>query len=369
MLQGLDQSLFGEFCLLRSQKLQGQGSHQLCLAMGVQGVFALGDQLLIGFFAAFMVSAEQLDFLGGAVFFRSLGHDAQDVSGVGGGYLRVGGAEIRPMERSHIHRLRPLAVALTHVDEIFPVFPGKADVFREQGHFLAAPADHETGIPHHGGIIGFQKTFVPVDLCEFAGVEDTDVRPAHRAVHGAHVEIGAAVRGDVGQLAAFLLPIVNIPQVFPGEGGEVKEVSGGFEKDLGIACPGVPFPGGAIGGDIQVVALGRPYGGVHQGVDQGMGAAESACLGQVGVDRNGGKVFCVDLHIRFHQGIPEAEDGKGGFVVVQPLPAGVFNPLQGGGFLTHGQLDIGLGKFPGAVQHLAQEEANFLSCPGVEPEG
>ena len=328
-----------------------------------------GYQLLVGPLAASLIFPEERDIFFCAVLLGGIGHNAQNVGGVGGGDLRMGGAEIRPLERANICRLGPFAKALAVVDEVFPVLFGELDGFSEDGHGFAAAADHKPGVFCHPGIVGFHQAFVLIAFGESIGVQYTDVCPADAAVHGIHVKVHTAVGDDLGEFAVRFLPIVNIGQILSGESGEIKEVSGGFKEDLGIAGPGMALPGGAIGGHIQMVTLGRPDGGIHQPIEKFVRTGEESGLLHVGIDGDGGKICRVDGEVRFYQGIPEAEDGKAGFILVQSLFAGIIHLLQGGYFFAHGQLDIGLGEFSVGIQHFAKVELDGLSRFGMDTEG
>ena len=191
------------------------------------------------------------------------------------------GAEIRPMEYANICRLRPLAVALAQVHEVFSVFFGELDPLSVDGHPLAAATDHKSGIFRHAGIVLLHEAFIMVEGGKLAGVQHTDVRPTHRAIHRPHIEVGTAIGSNVGKSATRALPIIDILQILPGEGSKIKKITSGFEEDLSIARPGMALPGGTIRGYIQMVTFGRPDGGIHQPIDKGMGTIEKANLFQI----------------------------------------------------------------------------------------
>ena len=281
----------------------------------------------------------------------------------------MGGAEVRPPEDADIRRLRPFAKALALIYEILPVFLREPDLFTENGHPFAAAADHELSIPYHTRIVPLHEAGIPIKLFESPGIEHADIGPAYGAVHGPHIEVHTAGGGDLRKPSATSLPVVDILQVLAGEGGEVKEIGRGLLEDLGITGPAVALPGGTVGGDIQMIALSRPDSGIHQPVDQRMGTAEETCLPEVRIDCDGGKVIGIHLHIALHQHILEAEYGESGLIFVQALPAGIIDPLQGSGLLSHGQLDIGLSEFAVFIQHLAEPEQQLLPRLGFQPEG
>ena len=105
----------------------------------------------------------------------------------------------------------------------------------------------------------------------------------------------------MGQPSILALPVIDIPQILSGECRKIKQESRCFKEDLDIAGPGMPLSGRAIGGHIQVVALGRPKSGIHQLVDQRVGAIEEANLFHVGIYRNSFKIDRIDFKVRFHQ--------------------------------------------------------------------
>ena len=166
-----------------------------------------------------------------------------------------------------------------------------------------------------------------IEVRVLPGVQHADIRPTYRPIHRPHIEVRAAIWNDVGQPSAGLLPIINIPQVLPGEGSKVEKIASGLKEDLCITGPGVALPGGTIGGNIQVISLGGPNRSIYQGIDQRVGAIKKSDLLQIRVYRNGCKVFRLDLKICFYQRIPEAKDCKGRFILVQALLAGVFHLL------------------------------------------
>ena len=113
-----------------------------------------------------------------------------------------------------------------------------------------------------------------------------------------------------------------------------------------------------------MVVPGAPDGILHELIQQLVGAFEPSGARHVGVHGNGGKVFRAEGHTGFHLDVLEAEDGKGGLIVILPFAAGIDHLLQGCGDLFIGALDILLGKLAILVQQFAeaQEDPLPLSC-------
>ena len=368
VLQRFDQPLFRKFGLLFVQQLHIQRPDKLRLPVGVQRVGPGGDQLTIGRRAALGIAAEFFCIFLMAELVRDLAHQAHDVRRVGRRDLGVGIDEVLPAEASaDLDGLGPLAVALAHVDEIFPRLFGESDLLGEDRRGFADASFHEAGVLRHA-VVGLAKDrFVLIDLRVAPGDQHAHVRPADRAVHRPHIEVRAALRRDVRQSAVLFLPVVDVAQVLPGEGREAEEIGRAREEELRVACPAVALARRAVGGDVEVVALGRPDRGLEEAVEQLVGAFEPAGALEIGIDGVGREVLGPEFHVRFNENVLEAEDGEGRFIFVQALGAGVVHLLQRRGFAAVGKLDVLLGELAVLVQQLAEAQEHAL--PGVRAQG
>ena len=100
------------------------------------------------------------------------------------------------------------------------------------------------------------------------------------------------------------------------------------------------LPGGTIGGNIQRIALGGPDRCIHKPVQQLIGTFEKAGLLNIGINSYCCYILGMQFDICFHFRILKSEYSKGGFVFVQPFPAGVDNLLQGTCLFFVDTLDI-----------------------------
>ena len=212
---GPDQTISGKISLFLCQKVQCKRAHQPRLSVCIQRIFFRSHQFLIGLPAAFVVLAEQrgVGFISESL--RQLRHNAHDISRVRGGNLGMRRTKIRPLEHADIGRFRPFAVALSLIDKILAILLGKRDLRSENRHGFSAASDHETGIPRHTRIKGFQKSVIAKHLFKTPRIQNTDIRPANGTVHAPHVEIRAAVGHDMRQTTVSALPVINVVQIFP----------------------------------------------------------------------------------------------------------------------------------------------------------
>ena len=198
----------------------------------------------------------------------------------------------------------------------------------EKGRCFADALFHEAGVFHHALVVLAQDRLVPIDLRIAPRDQHAHVRPADRAVHRPHVKVRAALRRDVRQTAVLLLPVVDVVHVLPGKRREVEQIRGAREEELRVAGPAVTLTGRAVGGDVQMVALGRPDRGLEESVQQLPGALKPARPLQIGIDGVGREVLGLEGDFRLHQHILEAEDGECRFIRVPALGAEVFHLLQ-----------------------------------------
>ena len=269
----------------------------------------------------------------------------------------------------HVRGLRPFAVGLAAVDQVllFRAFHGQR--FGVGAAPFAAAGNHEPGIALHALVVRPENAVVPVALPEAVGNQHPRVRPAHAAVHHAHVKVHAAGGSNLRQAAAALLPVVHVVHILARKRGEIKQIRGGVEENLRVARPAVALAGGAVGGNVREIALGRPHRGLHKPVQQLVGAVEPAGALQIGIHRHGREILGKEGHVGVHQHIPEAEDGEGGLVRIDSLPAKVFHLLQGRGDFPVCTLDVLLGELALPVQHLAKAQEHPLPRPGPQGEG
>ena len=346
VLQRFDQAFLGKRLLLRIQKIECKRTHQQRLPIGIE-VFS--ERLLIGRAAFFRNSAVFCPICRALQLLRNLRHAPQHIGGVSGADLWMGQYHIFPVVWLDVRRLGPLAVAL----------PPAHDAVRRN------TPDHEASVFLHTVVVPREDLPFAVLLPEAIRQQDPDIRPAHRAVHGPHIEIHPAVGCDLGQAAAAPLPVVHVPQIFLRKRRIVEEIGRRFKEDLRVPRPAVAFPGGAVGGNVKRIGLRGPFGGLHEAVQKLVGALEAPSLLHVGVDGDGLRVFRQQLHLRLHLRIAEAEDRKGGFIYVPPFAAGVVDLLQRGGLLFADALDVFQRQIAVLVQHLAESPKHALPLASV----
>ena len=177
--------------------------------------------------------------------------------------------EVLPAEAAaDLDGLGPLAVALAHVDKVFPRLFGEFDLLGEDRRSFADAPFHEACVFRHAVVILPEDGLVPIDLRIAPGDQHAHVRPAHRAVHRPHVKVRAALRRDVRQSAVLSLPVKDVVQILPGEGREAEEIRRAREEQLRVAGPAVALARRAVGGDVQMIALGRPDRGLEEFVQK-----------------------------------------------------------------------------------------------------
>ena len=264
-VQGRQQALFGIFGLRFVQQLHVKRPHQLGLAVGIQAEFLRAHQSLVA----------PPGLLGGFVIQRGVGwliqhvgdffHVPHQIDHIGRALLRVRRDEIRHGKGLHVGGLGPFPVGLAVVGDVFPV--RQADSGGLCGGVpLAEGSPLVQGVAAHALIGFFEDPTVAVLAVDDPGDQHARIGPARRAVHGVHIGVHPALWRDLGIAAGFVLDIPQIVFVFPGKGGEAEEIARGSGKDLGVAGPTVALPGGAVGGDVQVVVFGRPDRGLEEAV-------------------------------------------------------------------------------------------------------
>lgn len=72
-----------------------------------------------------------------------------------------------------------------------------------------------------------------------------------------------------------------------------------------------------------MIVFGAPDGVLHKLVQQRGGAGEEAVALQVRIDGNSVEILRPEVDLRLHQYILKPKNGKGGFIVVLILLAGV----------------------------------------------
>ena len=103
-----------------------------------------------------------------------------------------------------------------------------------------------------------------------------------------------------------------------------------------------------------MVALRGPQGRLVKLVQQLVRRGELSCPLQVRIDRDRLDVFRIELHVGLHFRVLEAEDSKGGLVLVEAFAAGVLDLLQRRGLLLGGKLDVLLCEIAVLVQHFPE---------------
>ena len=269
----------------------------------------------------------------------------------------------------NILRLGPFAITLAPVDQIFLVLC--RDMHRLCIGAAPAPAaaHHKLRIALHAGIPSGQNLLVSVLLPENIRHDHTCIGPADAAVHGVHIEIRTAGRCDLWKAAALALPVIHVVQKFLSHGLVIKQEAGRRTEDLRVAGPAVTLSCRTISGQIGMVVFCTPDRVFHKFVQQRIGTFKPARAFHIGIDRNGGKILCLEWNLRLYQHIAEAENRKHGFICVCAILAGIDDLLQGRGKLVSGKLNILLREFSVFVQHFAETKRYGLSRPRRQRKG
>ena len=140
-------------------------------------------------------------------------HAVHHMGGISRCNLRVGYSAVLPCHVMDTLRLCPLAISLTGVGKISFVLAVQT-CWLCGWIPLTAAVLHECCIAPHTWQILFQYVGVAVLLPQSIGHQNPCVRPPHGTVHGAHIKVGTAFRGNLWQAAVFPLPVIEIVQIF-----------------------------------------------------------------------------------------------------------------------------------------------------------
>ena len=164
-------------------------------------------------------------------------------------------------------------------------------------------------IPRHGiGLFQYPSVAVPFPVT--IGQEHSRVRPSHASPRSIVHHLKPGIGNHRRDYAVRQFPILHVPHPFPEKRGCVHYIGPRIKEDLRIPRPAKPFPGGAVSGNIQEIALHAPDRIFKEAVDQVIGACKGTGPFHIGIDGYGFKILRLKFCIRLNERIPEAEHRK-----------------------------------------------------------
>ena len=210
----------------------------------------------------------------------------------------------------------------------------------------------------HGGVFLLQQSLVPIVKVQLPGNDAGCIPPG-----GDAVQLVLAHRHHAGNTAVQqLLLAAEILHEFAEEACCILMIAGRVAEDLNIPCPTHALvPLGAVGGNVQEVALQAPLAVKIQPVQQGIAGLQRAGFLNVGIHGAAHEFAGIQFaYPAFHLHVAEAKVGKVGLHKPERTIGDIAENALGGAQIV---------PVNGAVQHMFPvQQADFRALGGIAPE-